>query len=85
MNILENFDWTHSFYELGPDFFQAKTPDPVAAPYIIDSNPDAAALIGLDPAELKRPEIFRKNGIDPEVYAAETPESHIEMHLSCSA
>ncbi len=50
MATLEHFDWTHSFYELGPDFFQAKSPDPVAAPYLIDGNPEAAALIGLDPA-----------------------------------
>ncbi len=32
-----------------------------------------------------RPEIFSQYGIDPELYAAETPESHIEMRLSCSA
>jgi uncharacterized protein YdiU (UPF0061 family) len=56
MKKLENFDWTHSFFELGPDFFQAKSPDPVAAPYLIDGNPDAAALIGLDPAEFERKE-----------------------------
>ncbi len=52
MATLEHFDWTHSFFELGPDFFQAKSPDPVAAPYIIDANPEAATLIGLDQAEL---------------------------------
>lgn len=56
MATLEQFDWAHSFYELGPDFFQAKSPDPVAAPYLIDGNPEAAALIGLDPAEFERPE-----------------------------
>ena len=32
-----------------------------------------------------RPEIFSRYGIDPESYAAETPESHVEMQLSCSA
>ncbi len=56
MKKLENFDWNHSFFELGPDFFQAKTPDPVAAPYLIDGNPEAATLIGLDPAEFERRE-----------------------------
>ena len=56
MNTLENFDWAHSFFELGPDFFEAKAPDPVAAPYLIDGNPEAAALIGLDPAEFERKE-----------------------------
>jgi uncharacterized protein YdiU (UPF0061 family) len=56
MRKLENFDWAHSFFELGTDFFQAKSPDPVAAPYLIDGNPEAAELIGLDPAEFKRKE-----------------------------
>ena len=32
-----------------------------------------------------RPELFLQYGIDPEYYAAETPESLIEMRLSCSA
>lgn len=32
-----------------------------------------------------RPEIFSQYGIGPESYAAETPESYIEMRLSCSA
>jgi len=32
-----------------------------------------------------RPEVFKQYGIDPELYAAETPASHIEMQLSCSA
>jgi len=32
-----------------------------------------------------RPEIFKRYGIDPELYASETPESHVEMRLSCSA
>ena len=56
MKKLENIDWTHSFFELGPDFYQAKAPDPVAAPYLIDGNPEAAALIDLDPSELDRKE-----------------------------
>ena len=32
-----------------------------------------------------RPEIFSKYGIDPEIYASETPESFVEMQLGCSA
>lgn len=56
MKSLEQLNWTHSFFELGPDFFQAKVPDPVAAPHTVACNPDAAALIGLDPAEFERPE-----------------------------
>ena len=32
-----------------------------------------------------RPEVFSQYGIDPDVYAAETPEPQVEMQLSCSA
>ena len=32
-----------------------------------------------------RPEIFERYGIDAEFYASETPESFIDMQLSCSA
>ena len=52
MKTLENLGLKHSFFELGPEFFQAKAPDPVSDPYLIDGNPDVAELIGLDPAEI---------------------------------
>ncbi|MEE2986755.1 MAG: YdiU family protein [Nitrospinota bacterium] len=32
-----------------------------------------------------RPKIFSTYGIDPEIYASETPESFVEMQLGCSA
>ena len=38
------------------EFFQAKSPDPVAEPYLIDFSPGSAELIGLDPAESRQPE-----------------------------
>lgn len=56
MNSLENLDLTHSFSQLGADFYQSKHPDPVTDPYLVDFNPDAAELIGLSPAESQRQE-----------------------------
>lgn len=56
MKALEQLNFTNTFIQLGPEFFQAKLPDPVSDPYLVDFNPDAAELIGLDPAESKRPE-----------------------------
>ena len=35
---------------------QAKSPDPVTEPYLVDFNPEGAKLIGLDPAESGRQE-----------------------------
>ncbi len=52
MKSLEDLNLSHSFFELGPDFFQAKFPDPVSNPYLIDGNSNAAELIGLAPSEL---------------------------------
>jgi uncharacterized protein YdiU (UPF0061 family) len=54
MNKLENLDLTHSFYQLGTDFYQAKSPDPVSKPFLVNFNPSAAKLIGLDPSEALR-------------------------------
>lgn len=54
MKNLENLGLKHSFFQLGPEFFQAKAPDPVSDPYLIDGNPDVAELIGLDPAEIDK-------------------------------
>ncbi len=56
MNKLEQLNFTNTFIQLGQEFYQAKAPDPVSEPYLVDFNPDAAELIGLDPAESKRPE-----------------------------
>lgn len=56
MNSLETLDLTHSFFQLGADFFQSKSPDPVSDPYLVDFNPDAASLIGLAPSESQRKE-----------------------------
>ena len=55
MKNLENLELKNSFYELGADFFQKKSPDPVSSPYLINSNPDAIELIGLDLSEVQNP------------------------------
>ena len=56
MKNLENLQLENSFYELGADFFQKKSPDPVSDPYIINSNPDAIELIGLELSEVQNPQ-----------------------------
>ena len=39
---------------LGEDYYSVVPPTPVATPHLVAFNPDAAALIGLDPAEAER-------------------------------
>ena len=56
MNDLENLNFTNSFISLSPELYQAKSPDPVTEPYLIDFNPAGAKLIGLDPTESRRQE-----------------------------
>ncbi len=55
MKTLENLKLKNTFFELGKDFYQAKQPDPVTKPYLVDFNPDAADLIDMDPEEHKKP------------------------------
>jgi len=53
---LETLRFDNTFARL-PDVFSAKvTPTPLKHPYLVSFNPDAAALIDLDPEEAKRPE-----------------------------
>ncbi len=56
MHTLETLNFKNRFVTLGEEHFQAKNPDPVADPYLVDFNPEAAALIDLDPAQAERPE-----------------------------
>ena len=56
MKKLETLEIKNSFFQLGADFFQAKSPDPVPSPHLINSNPDAIELIGLDLSEIKKAE-----------------------------
>ena len=56
MKSIENLELTHSFFQLGSDFYQAKDPDPVVSPYLVHFNAAGAKEIGLDPAEAGRKE-----------------------------
>ena len=58
MKKLENLEVSNSFAKLGADFLQEKLPEPVPSPYLIDSNPAAIKLIGLDIAEVKKNEFL---------------------------
>jgi serine/tyrosine/threonine adenylyltransferase len=58
MRKLENLNLSNSFAKLGADFLQEKLPDPVSNPYLIDSNPSAIKLIGLELTEIKRNEFL---------------------------
>ena len=40
-------NFQNRFFEMGPEFYQAKTPDPVTDPYLIDYSPSAGKLIDL--------------------------------------
>ena len=44
-------NFQNRFIELGPEFYQAKTPDPVTDPYLIDYSPSVGKLIDL-PSEV---------------------------------
>ena len=54
MKKLENLKLSNTFAKLGADFLQEKSPDPVSNPYLIDSNPTAIKLIGLELSEIKK-------------------------------
>ena len=43
------FKFKNRFIKLGPEFFQAKSPDPVTDPYLIDFSPSVGNLIDLHP------------------------------------
>ncbi|MBT3921958.1 MAG: YdiU family protein [Nitrospina sp.] len=51
MTNSKNLNFRNRFTELGPEFYQAKSPDPVTDPYLIDFSPSAAQLIDLAPDE----------------------------------
>jgi len=56
MNTLETLRFDNRYSRLPEDFFARVQPTPLANPHTVAANPDAAALIGLDAAELDRPE-----------------------------
>ncbi|MEJ2591613.1 MAG: YdiU family protein [Candidatus Thiodiazotropha sp.] len=56
MRNLENLNFTNSFSGLPNAFYSRLPPTPLAHHHLVSVNPDAAALIDLDPAELVRPD-----------------------------
>lgn len=56
MATLETLPFDNRYARLPADFFAREAPTPFERPHLVAANPDAAALIGLDPAELARPE-----------------------------
>jgi uncharacterized protein YdiU (UPF0061 family) len=56
MATLETLDLDPRLTELGGAYYSIVPPTPVGAPHLVAFNPDAAALIDLDPAQAQRPE-----------------------------
>ncbi|GIZ51532.1 protein adenylyltransferase SelO [Noviherbaspirillum aridicola] len=52
----DSLAFENSFAGLPSEFFTRLQPTPVPAPYLVGASPGAAALIGLDPADLARTE-----------------------------
>ena len=47
--MTDNLNFQNRFIGLGPEFYQAKAPDPVTDPYLVDYSPSAGKLIDLPP------------------------------------
>ena len=56
MHSFETLPFSNSFAALPSVFYSAVKPSPLAAPHLVSFNADAAALIGLDPAQAQRPD-----------------------------
>ena len=59
MRPLTGLAFQNSYARLHPDFFQRLEPTPLPDPRLAAFNPDAAALIDLDPAEAEQPDAPR--------------------------
>jgi uncharacterized protein YdiU (UPF0061 family) len=58
----------NSFAELPPAFYTRLMPTPLPAPYFVAASPSAAALVGLDPADLSHEDfvaVFTGNAVPP--------------------
>ena len=62
MPTLETLPFDNAFARLPAAFYTRLPPEPLPEPYLVAASPAAAALIGLDTAELARPEF-------PQVFA----------------
>ena len=54
MHTLEELQFHNTYRRLPDAFYTPVAPTPLDHPYLISINPDAAALIGLDPAQMQR-------------------------------
>jgi uncharacterized protein YdiU (UPF0061 family) len=59
MRTLETLRFDNTYARLPAGFGQWVRPTPVPDPYLVSFNPDAAALLDLDPAEATRPEFVQ--------------------------
>jgi uncharacterized protein YdiU (UPF0061 family) len=55
LRALDNLDWSPRFGALPPHFYTRVRPTPLPEPYLVAFNPDAAPLMGLDPAAVADP------------------------------
>ncbi|HEV8149477.1 MAG TPA: YdiU family protein [Gemmatimonadales bacterium] len=59
MSTLRDLRFENSFGRLHPAFYEVVDPTPLPEPYLVAFNPDAAALLDLDPSEAANPELCR--------------------------
>jgi uncharacterized protein YdiU (UPF0061 family) len=57
LRSLTSLDFDNSYRRLPPAFYQLVEPTPLPAPYLVSFNPDAAALIDLDPRAAEDPQL----------------------------
>lgn len=57
MRHLTNLPFDHSYARLPPAFYEVVDPTPLPDPYLVAFNPDAAALLDLDPEVVKDPDL----------------------------
>jgi len=54
MNTLENLNFDNTFARLPDVFYSRLNPTPLPAPYLVSANAEAAALIDMQPTEMRR-------------------------------
>ena len=64
MRQLETLQFDNTYARLPEAFYRRVVPSPLPSPHLVSFNPDAAALIDLEPDEAKRPEFPRCFGGD---------------------
>src|SRR4051812_34305521 len=57
MKRLEELTWDNTWARLPTEFHRRLRPTPLGRPSLVAWNPEAAALLDLDPAEALRPDI----------------------------